>query len=120
MDLGKDVLEGLGLDADLTAAGLGTLLFAVRVGLDARTWEQIKEVMPDAPALLGRASTTGGRTAEIVSLTMPGAVRRNLAALGVREPAVQALADALRRVLRANLAPDAAARAEHALDRALA
>lgn len=119
MDLVTDMAGRLGLDTERVSVALGTLLLAVRVGLDARTWDQLKEVVPDAGKLLGRAPGAGGRTAEIVALTEPGAVRLSLAAGGFPDAAVTELAEALRGAVRGNLAADAAGRVLTALDRAL-
>jgi hypothetical protein len=82
MGLVDDVAARFDLDPEKAAVGLGSLLFAVRLGLDARSWEQVRGAVPEAGTLLGRASTTAGRTAEMVSLTAPGAVRKTLDAAG--------------------------------------
>jgi hypothetical protein len=119
VELIHDLSARANLDADQTATGLGTLLFAVRMGIDARTWDQVKSVIPDAASLLSRASPATGRTAEIVSFTAPGAVRKALAVSGIPETAVTILADALRDLIRTKLSADAAGRAVAALDRAL-
>jgi hypothetical protein len=119
MNLVDDAVRNHGLQPDQAAVALGNLLFAVRMGLDARTWELMRDGLPDVAALLSRATTAAGRTAEIVSVTSPGAIRKNLEASGIPRAAVDGMAESLRGVLSATLPADAAARAIAALDRAL-
>jgi hypothetical protein len=119
MDLVQEAARKHQLDPDTAAVAVGNLLFAVRMGLDARTWELLRDALPDVAALLSRASTAAGRTAEIVSLTSPGAIRKNIEASGVPRAAVDGIAGTIRSLLAANLPTDAATRAVAALDRAL-
>jgi hypothetical protein len=119
MDLVQEAVRKHQLDPDTAAVALGNLLFAVRMGLDARTWELIRDSLPDVAALLSRASTAAGRTAEIVSLTSPGAIRKSLEASGIPRVAVDGMANSIRSLLTADLPTDAATRAVAALDRAL-
>jgi hypothetical protein len=119
MDLIQDAATRLTLDPDTTAAALGNLLMGMRMGLDSRTWDQMRSAVPDVATLLTRVPRGGGRTAEMISLTTPGAVRKTLEATGLTPAQVDGLAETLRATLRSHLPADAADNAIVALDRAL-
>jgi hypothetical protein len=119
MDLAQEAATRLHLDPDTAATALGSLLMGVRMGLDPHSWQQIRDAMPELATLANRAPPASGRTAEMFSLTAPGAVRKSLEASGLSRSVVDGLADTLRNALRSHLSPDPAGRAIAALDRAV-
>jgi hypothetical protein len=120
MDLIQDAATRLKLDPDTVAAAFGSLLMGMRMGVDARTWDQLKKSVPDVTTLLARAPKSGGRTAEMIALTAPGAFRTSLQGSGLTPAQVDGLAETLRTAVRSHLPADMADKVVAALDRAIA
>lgn len=78
MDIVTQVMDQLGADENKARDGVGLMLFAIRVATDQKTFDAIKTAWPDAQSLFNKALAAGGRTAEMLALTRPEGVRKNL------------------------------------------
>ena len=69
MTLITRVQEATGLSADTAAKAVGSLLAALRLSLDAKSFEPIAKAVPDYNALMsGSGAALGGRTGEIFAM----------------------------------------------------
>jgi hypothetical protein len=78
MNLVQQVVDALETNEQKARDGVGLLLFAIRFGTDQQTFEAIKRAYPDAQSLLTHALAAGGRTAEMLAVANPAAVRKSL------------------------------------------
>ena len=69
MTLVTRLQEATGLSAEIVTAAVGSLIGAIRLSLDARSFEPVARAIPDYNALMsGAGAALGGRTGEIFAL----------------------------------------------------
>jgi hypothetical protein len=116
----QDASTRLKLDPATTAAALGTMVMGLRMGIDPKTWDEMRKTVPDMATMLSQAPKGGGRTAEMIALTAPGATRKTLeTAIGLTAAQVDGLAETLRAALRTHLPAETAEKAVAALNRSV-
>lgn len=79
-ELVQEVVRELNVDDQKARDGVGLLLFAIRFTTDQATFDAIKQAIPDAQELLIKALAAGGRTAEMLAVANPEAVKKRLLA----------------------------------------
>ena len=85
MDLVHQVAANLEIEADQAEKGIGAILMALRMTLDAETFKKVKHVLPNSESLMGRALMGGARTGEMAALVGPAGLLAALAAAGYQK-----------------------------------
>ncbi|HEX9727748.1 MAG TPA: DUF2780 domain-containing protein [Gemmatimonadales bacterium] len=119
MDLVTEVTTHLEIDQEDAVGALGALLTAVRFGVDAQTFEMLKDAIPQARSFLDNAAARSARTSEIVALTTPESLARRLRGAGHTDESIRKLGNIVREAVRKTVPPEAAERVVDAINRAL-
>lgn len=91
MDLIERVSQGFAVDRAKAEKGVGAVLSALRVSIDKAGFEKVKEAVPGAEGLIGKAMAPGGRTAEMAALVAPSTLLAALATQGWKKEEVAAV-----------------------------
>lgn len=91
MDLIEQVTQAFAVDRAKAEKGVGAVLSALRVSIDKAGFDKLKTAVPGAEALIGKAMSPGGRTAEMAALVAPSTLLAALAAQGWKKEEVPAM-----------------------------
>ena len=109
MDLEQLICTECGVDRSQAAKGLGTLLTAVRLAINANEHAQIKKAFPQVDEWLGQAAVGGGRTGEMLALIGPETLEKRLRSAGFQENDIPKICSIVGRALSDSL-PEIAAK----------
>jgi len=115
MDLVQQVVEALGTNEQRATDGVGLLLLAIRFTTDQQTFDAVTQAYPDAQSLLTRALAAGGRTAEMLAVANPAAVKKQLEKAGYAEAELEQLGRVVTHALASALGEAAGARVRAAI-----
>jgi hypothetical protein len=100
VDLVREVSTKLGVDDERATRGLGALFVAIRMAVDAKTFSEVAQALPEAADLMQHAPFEGTRTGEMLALATPPAVRRLLQTAGFKPEQVPELCRIVGKVVR--------------------
>lgn len=104
MSLNERVEQELGITSERATQALGALFLAVRMAADAETFDAVAAAFPGVWGWIKAApSPHGGRTGEMLALTSPETIRRNLATLELNDAQIDRLTRLAGEVLRTAL-----------------
>ncbi len=118
MDLVDQIAGTTGTDRDKTQSGLGILLFSLRLAIDSKSFEAIKQAIPEVQTW-AQKPPAAARTGEMLALSTPGTVMRQLHTAGYTDDQAKTLGNAVRAALADRLPADLSASLAGAIERAI-